>query len=125
MTTEAVVVDRLFKLVVFVPADAEGRLRAALGEAGAGRIGAYDSCCFVTGGVGYFRPLPGARPVRGEIGRVEAVVECRIETVVREELLPEVLAAMRQVHPYEEIAFDLVPLANHQYSHLVPPTERR
>jgi hypothetical protein len=100
-----------YKIVVFVPeADGE-RVRAAMGAAGAGRIGNYDYCCFTTTGIGRFRPTAGATPSIGEVGRFEAVAEERIETLCAEDRLKDVLAAIRHAHPYEEPAIDLYPLA--------------
>ena len=107
--------ERLVKLVVFVPGEAEEEVRLALGKAGAGRIGNYDHCAFVTPGTGHFRPLDGATPYQGQHGRIESVAEYRIETVCTEESLPAVLQAMHAAHPYEEVAFDVVPLLNHRY----------
>src|SRR5262249_40593159 len=70
-----------------------------------------DHCSFTTGGIGRFRPMPGATPAIGAVGRFEAVVEERIETVSAEDRLKDVLAAIRRSHPYEEPAIDIYPLA--------------
>jgi hypothetical protein len=100
-----------YKIVVFVPeADGE-RLRAAMGEAGAGRIGNYDHCSFTSKGIGRFRPMPGANPAIGAVDRFEEVAEERIETLCAEDRLKDVLAAIRRAHPYEEPAIDVYPLA--------------
>jgi hypothetical protein len=100
-----------YKLVVFVPeADGEA-VRLAMGQAGAGRIGNYDQCSFTSKGTGRFRPLDGARPAVGAVGQLEDVAEERIETVCSEPRLKDVLAAIRRVHPYEEPAIDVYPLA--------------
>lgn len=101
---------RTCKIVVFVPESDGERLRTAMGEAGAGRIGNYDHCSFTTAGVGRFRPLAGAHPSIGAVGTLEAVAEERIETVCDEAKLSDVLAAIRRVHPYEEPAIDVYPL---------------
>src|SRR5262245_9812377 len=102
---------KTYKIVVFVPeADGEA-VRIAMGEAGAGRIGNYDYCSFTSKGAGRFRPLAGARPTIGEVGQLEDVAEERIETVCSEARLKQVLAAIRRVHPYEEPAIDVYPLA--------------
>jgi hypothetical protein len=99
-----------YKIVVFVPeADGEA-LRRAMGDAGAGRIGNYVHCSFTVKGIGRFEPLAGARPAIGEVGKLEAVVEERIETVCAEDRLADVLAAIRRAHPYEEPAIDVYAL---------------
>jgi dinuclear metal center YbgI/SA1388 family protein len=103
---------QLDKLVVFAPADSAERLRAALVEAGAGRIGDYDSASFTSAGEGRFRPLGGARPAIGTVGELETVDEVRIEVVASRELRGQVLAGMRAAHPYEEPAHDIIELAD-------------
>lgn len=102
---------RTFKIVVFVPEPDGEAVRSAMGEAGAARIGNYDFCSFTTGGLGRFRPLDGAKPAIGAVGRREDVVEERIETVCSEQCLAEVLASIRRVHPYEAPAIDVYQLA--------------
>ncbi len=113
--------EETVKLVVFVPAGHEEAVRLALGDAGAGRIGDYDHCAFVTRGTGHYRPLDGATPYQGRVGTVESADECRLETVCATDRLPAVLRRLREVHPYEEIAFDVMPMLNHRVAHMVPP----
>ncbi len=98
------------KLTVFVPEGDAGKLMAALGAAGAGRIGLYEGCFFTATGKGYFTPLAGARPRLGVVGRAGEVRETRLETRVERRLLPAVLEALRSAHPYEEPAVDLYPV---------------
>jgi hypothetical protein len=98
------------KLVVFVPPDALDVVRDAVFAAGAGRIGAYERCSWYTLGTGTFRPLEGADPTIGEIGREEHVDEARLETVFPEDRHEDVVAALRAAHPYEEPAFDVYAL---------------
>jgi dinuclear metal center YbgI/SA1388 family protein len=100
------------KLVVFVPVADAARVRDALTGAGAGAIGDYDSATFTSAGEGRFRPLPGANPAIGSIGDLETVDEVRIESVVPRRLRDDVVAAMLAAHPYEEPAYDVVPLAS-------------
>ncbi|HUT75491.1 MAG TPA: Nif3-like dinuclear metal center hexameric protein [Armatimonadota bacterium] len=102
----------LIKLAVFVPQDHLTAVRQAMATAGAGRIGGYDECSFGVEGVGTYRPLAGARPYVGAVGRLEQAAEVRLEMVVPRTALSRVLAAMEQAHPYEEVACDLYALAN-------------
>lgn len=95
------------KLVVFVPPEHRDSVLAALFEAGAGRIGDYDSCAYWSQGTGQFRPLPGADPFIGSTGEVEQVTEARVELVMPSGRRRDVVAALRAVHPYEEPAFDI------------------
>ena len=104
--------QRLDKLTTYVPmADAE-RVRVALSGAGAGVIGDYDSASFSTPGEGRFRPLDGATPAIGAVGRLEVVEEVRIECVLARAARPRVVAALLAAHPYEEPAYDVVELAD-------------
>ncbi|BBM70165.1 Nif3-like dinuclear metal center hexameric protein [Rhodothermus marinus] len=100
----------LYKLVTFVPASHFEQVREALAEAGAGRIGNYEACAFATRGTGYFRPGDMARPFIGEPGKLESAEELRLEVEVARWDLPRVLAAMRDAHPYEEVAYDVYPV---------------
>ena len=97
------------KLTVHVPQPHRDELLALLFEAGAGRSDRYDSAAYWTAGTGQFRPLPGASPSIGGAGRIEQVVEDRVEMVFPAGARARVLAALRQ-HPYEEPAYDIVAL---------------
>ena len=100
-----------FKLVTFVPAESVDKVSQALFAAGAGRIGDYSSCSFRTSGEGTFFGQEGTNPAVGQSGRLERVAEIRLETVVPIKNINQVIAALRQSHPYEEPAFDLNQLA--------------
>ena len=88
-----------------------GAVHAALAAAGAGNIGDYSHCSFATAGTGQFKPLAGAHPTIGEVGRLERVAETRLEMVLPRHRRAAVVAALRAAHPYEEPAFDLLELA--------------
>ena len=100
------------KIVVFVPPSHLDVVRQAVTDAGAGRIGDYDQCTFSVVGEGRFRPLAGAEPVVGEIGRHEVTDEVRLEAVLPRSRRTAVLRAVLAAHPYEEPAWDLVELAD-------------
>ena len=100
------------KLTVYVPSDAAAPVRAAIAEAGAGRIGNYDFASFSSPGQGRFRPLEGADPTAGTIGKLETVEEVRIEVGLDRSVRRAVVAAMLAAHPYEEPAYDVVELAD-------------
>lgn len=99
-----------YKLVVFVSLQSADKVREAIGSAGGGKIGNYSHCSWSTRGVGRFLPLPGANPTIGEVGKMEEVEEERIETIVDETSLSSVISAMKKVHPYEEVAYDVYKL---------------
>lgn len=100
------------KLAVFVPLSYADTVRQALGTAGAGKIGNYDFCSFSTRGVGRYRGNEKSNPAIGKAGNLESVEEEKIEVVVPRAILNEVIAKMKKVHPYEEVAFDVYPLEN-------------
>jgi dinuclear metal center YbgI/SA1388 family protein len=102
----------LLKLVVYVPADHADAVREAITAAGAGHIGNYADCTFSTPGEGTFRPGADTDPFIGTPGVLERVAEVRLETVVPKAVLGRVLPAMLAAHPYEEVAYDLLPLEN-------------
>ncbi len=99
-----------YKIVVYVPESHAEALRTAIGDAGAGEIGDYSHCSFTISGITRFKPMEGADPAKGEIGKLEEVKEERIETVCTEDALQAVLKAIKNVHPYEEPATDVYPV---------------
>jgi dinuclear metal center YbgI/SA1388 family protein len=103
--------EEFLKIAVFVPRGFEEQVLAAL----SGRIaqtGNYRDCSFRGEGTGEFTPLEGAQPFVGEVGRVHQEKESRVEFLVAKERLTAALAALREVHPYEEPAFDIYPVLN-------------
>ena len=103
--------EPLDKLVVFVPVEQADAVLDAVSAAGAGAIGDYERCAWSTTGTGTFRPLEGAAPAVGEVGRVEQVAEARLEVVLPRARRTAVLRAMLTAHPYEEPAYDVLELA--------------
>ncbi len=102
------------KIVVFVPETHTDIVRSAMCEAGAGKIGNYTHCTFSTKGIGRFKPTLGANPHVGEVGKLEEVIEERIEIICSRENLDAVIKVMKAVHPYEEVAFDVYSLEDHE-----------
>jgi len=96
------------KWVVFAPEADADTVAGAMHEAGAGRMGDYDSTRFESTGTGSFRPLEGADPAIGEVGTVEHVRETRIEMVADRRLREDVRSALLAAHPYEEVAYDVL-----------------
>ena len=100
----------MYKLCCYVPESHLEVVKAALFAAGAGRIGDYDNCCWQVPGQGQFRPLSGSNPFAGQLGEVEQVTEYRVETVCEAHTIKAAVKAMREAHPYEEPAWDVVAL---------------
>jgi dinuclear metal center YbgI/SA1388 family protein len=101
-----------WKMVVFCPAAATHAVIDAAADAGAGVIGAYERCAFLTEGTGTFRGKSHANPSIGMPGQIETVEEHRVEMVVQERDREAVDAAVRKVHPYEEPAIDWLRAAD-------------
>ena len=95
---------------MYVPESHSEKLRDAIGNAGAGVIGNYTHCTFTIKGIGRFKPVEGANPTIGEVGKLEEVQEDRIETVCTGDKLQAILKAIKEVHPYEEPATDVYPI---------------
>ena len=96
-----------YKIVVYVPLEKADAVRNAIADASGGKLGKYTHCTFSTKGIGRFRPEEGAQPHIGKVGELESVVEERIEVTCEKEVVSDVIAAIKRVHPYEEIAMDV------------------
>jgi len=105
--------DRLLKLVTYIPETHLDIVRNALFDAGAGVIGNYDQCGFTVAGTGSFRANESATPFIGEKGRLHSELEIRFETILFTHLKEKVIKALINSHPYEEVAYDLYSLENH------------
>ena len=99
-------------LIFYVPEANAEAVKSAVFAAGGGRIGKYDCCCWQTAGSGQFRPLNGSHPAIGRQNTIEHVLEIKVELVVRSELLPAVIAALREAHPYETPAYFHWPVSD-------------
>lgn len=102
----------MYKLCFYVPEPHLEAVKKAIFAVGAGRIGAYDSCCWQTLGQGQFRPLDGSQPFLGVTGRVEQVAEWKVELVVADEQIHDVVKALKKAHPYETPAFQVWRLSD-------------
>jgi hypothetical protein len=98
-------------LVTYVPRGHTVAVLEALFAAGAGAMGDYEHCAFVSEGTGQFRPVRDARPVIGYLGELEHVLEHRLELVVPRRLRGEVVRALLLAHPYEMPAFHVLETA--------------
>jgi len=99
------------KWVVFVPHEHADAVAAAMHAAGAGVMGEYDSTLFTSTGTGSFRPLEGANPAIGQVGKVEQVLETRLEMIADRRIREDVRSAVLAAHPYEEVAYDVLEMA--------------
>ena len=102
----------MYKLAFFVPPSHVEAVKDAVFAAGGGRIGDYDSCAWQALGQGQFRPRDGATPFLGQSGQLERVEEWKVELVVADELIQQVVTALKHSHPYETPAYEVWPLAD-------------
>jgi len=104
--------ENKYKLVVFIPKDHVNKVSKAILDSGAGAIGNYSNCSFTSQGTGTFKPLTGAKPAIGSIGKTEKVQEVRFETIVPASKMENVISAIKNSHPYEEPAYDVIKLTS-------------
>ena len=105
--------NTLSKLYTYAPTGIADKLRDALFAAGAGHIGNYRECSFNTVGTGTFRPMDGAHPTIGTPGGTrEMEAEVKIEVLIAKHHESRVMRALFENHIYEEVAYELIPLAN-------------
>ena len=98
------------KIIVTVPVENVSEVRDALCEAGAGIIGNYTYCSMSTKCIGTFMPTDEANPYIGKKNNLEFVEEEKLEVVCDVDLVKKVITKLREVHPYEEPAIDIIPL---------------
>lgn len=102
--------ENYYKIVFFVPTLYTEKVKEALFQTGAGKIGNYDCCSFEVAGVGQFRPLAHSRPFLGQVNHIEKVPEMRVEMVCAQSVLKQAIKALKSSHPYETPAFDIFKL---------------
>ena len=103
---------RLQKLYTYVPHAHLETVRSAIFEVGAGKIGAYNECSFSSEGIGTFKAGIGTDPYVGQPGARHHEPESKLEVIFPEHLQPVVVRALKQAHPYEEVAYEIIELKN-------------
>jgi dinuclear metal center YbgI/SA1388 family protein len=102
----------LSKVITYCPTDKASEVREAMFNAGAGNIANYDECSFNSGGVGTYRGREGTTPYTGTVGQFHQEEETKIETIVPNHKVTEVVQRLIAAHPYEEVAYDVIALSN-------------
>jgi len=100
----------MYKIIFFVPVNESEKVKNSMFDVGAGKIGNYDCCSFQTLGIGQFKALDGANPFIGKVGKIEKVEELKIEMICQEKYLKLALKALKDNHPYEMPAYDIIKL---------------
>jgi dinuclear metal center YbgI/SA1388 family protein len=104
--------ENQIKLVVFVPESHVNKVAESIHQSGGGIIGEYSHCSFRTSGTGTFKGSDDSNPTIGKKGKVEFEEEIKLEVLVDKWKLNQVLIAMKKIHPYEEVAYDIYSLKN-------------
>ena len=102
------------KIIVTVPVENREEVRNAICDEGAGIIGNYTDCTISTKCIGTFKPLDNANPYIGENNKLEFVEEEKLEARCDINIVKRVLKRLREVHPYEEPAIDIIPLIDEE-----------
>jgi hypothetical protein len=102
----------MHKVIVFAPKSDVDTLVTAMGDAGAGTIGKYSHCAFVTQGVGHWKSLPGSHPTVGKVGEMSTEEQHKIEMVCTQEALASVVSTIRKTHSYETPEINIVELVD-------------
>ncbi|NCO01226.1 MAG: NGG1p interacting factor NIF3 [Epsilonproteobacteria bacterium] len=97
----------MYKLNYFVPTEAKEATKQALFEIGVGRYENYECCSFETQGTGQFKPIDNANPHLGELNKIEKVQEYKVEMICSDALIKKAIEVLKEVHPYEEVAFEV------------------
>ncbi len=100
------------KLMTYVPKENAEKVREALFAAGAGQIGKYSHCSFNLAGTGTFRAGEGANPTLGQIGSTHFEEEVQVQVVFRDDLQHKIITALKENHPYEEVAYEVLTTEN-------------
>lgn len=101
------------KLTTYVPQKNAETLRTALFKAGAGNIGNYENCSFNSEGIGTFKGNDASNPKVGERGEYRQEQETQISVTFQKHLERNILNALFESHPYEEVAFEVTTLDNY------------
>ena len=104
---------QLKKLITFAPVEMAEKVREAIFKAGGGHIGNYSECSFTSEGITSYTPDEGAGPTIGETGKREAGKELKMEFIFFPHLQNKIVAAMKEAHEYEEVAYDIISLENY------------
>ena len=100
----------MYKLCFYVPMESSETVKNAVFEAGAGQLGNYSNCAWETSGNGQFKPLAGSNPHIGHVDELEIVPEMKVEMLCSDECIEAAVNKLKQAHPYEEPAYDVVKL---------------
>lgn len=100
----------MYKITFLAPTDHVDKVKTAMFNAGAGKIGNYEHCAWQVLGEGQFKALENADPFLGKKNELTKVAEYFVQMVCRDEVIHHVITALKQAHPYEEPAYDVIKI---------------
>lgn len=98
---------RMYKLNFFVPKAQKEEVKQALFALGVGRYENYECCSWECLGEGQFKPIDNANPAIGKLNTLEVLEEYKVEMICSGELIKDAIARLKEVHPYEEVAYEV------------------
>jgi len=102
----------MYLLNFYVPKSHLEAVKEAIFAKGAGEFGDYKNCCWQTQGQGQFLPTQGSHPYTGERHELSTVSEFKVEMIIKDDSIKEVIMALKQAHPYEEVAYQVIPVVD-------------
>ena len=100
----------MYKLNYYVPAEDKEQTKEALFAIGVGKYDNYERCSWESLGMGQFKPVGAAQPHIGELGQLEVLHEYKVEMICPDELIHKAVATLKEVHPYEEVAYEVLKM---------------
>lgn len=102
----------MYKFFIFAPKDEKiiQSIIETAAKAGAGVVGNYTHCSFVTEGYGTWFPLPGSKPYLGKVGKLCREEEVKIEMECPKEKMRGIFEAVKKIHPYDKFTIDAVEI---------------
>ena len=102
----------MYLLNVYIPNLHLEKVKKAIFEAGAGKLGDYENCCWQTEGIGQFKPLKNSNPNMGNKYEINKIPETKVEFLCQEDKLLDIIQKMKKNHPYEEVAYHIIKIEN-------------
>mgnify|MGYP001556079627 CR=1 FL=1 len=100
----------MYSLNYYVPVEHHEKVKQALFDCGAGRIGHYDQCCWQVKGEGQFKPLQGSSPVTGSVGQLTRLEEFKVEMICDDMIIKKAVQTLLAQHPYEQPAYHIMQI---------------
>ena len=100
----------MYLISFYVPLESKEKVKNAMFQKKAGKVGRYESCSFETKGKGQFKPMKDSNPHIGNIDQISSVDEFKVEMVCEKKYIKDVVKEMKAAHPYEEVAYNIIKL---------------